>query len=113
MDLLDILIFAEIQVRTTFLGTLSLTVPIAYVSSSKVVGKVYLQPIMNKSSPWGHMDFEFDMLGVVGKLMKYVVHSSKQFFYFILKYFSSQWVPKQQVTNYCLSQGILGLKKEP
>jgi hypothetical protein len=29
MDLFDTLTFAEIQVRTTFLGTLSLTVPIA------------------------------------------------------------------------------------
>ena len=52
------------------MGTLSLTVPIAYVSSSKVVGKVYLQPILNKSLPWVHMDFEFDMLGDVEKLVK-------------------------------------------
>jgi hypothetical protein len=37
-----------------------------------------LQPILNKTSPWAHMELEFDMLGVPGKLLKYVVHLSKR-----------------------------------
>jgi hypothetical protein len=37
-----------------------------------------LQPILNKNTPQAHMELEYDMLGVAGKLMKYVVHSSKR-----------------------------------
>jgi hypothetical protein len=35
-----------------------------------------LQPIVNKNSPWAHMELEFDMLGVVRMLAKYAVHMS-------------------------------------
>jgi hypothetical protein len=36
-----------------------------------------LIPVLNKTSPRAHMKFELDVLGVLGKLVKYVVHSSK------------------------------------
>jgi hypothetical protein len=35
-------------------------------------------PIFNKNSPWAHTESEPDVLGVHGKLVKYVVHSSKR-----------------------------------
>jgi hypothetical protein len=35
-------------------------------------------PILNKTSPRAHMKSELDVLGVLGKLVKYVVHSSKK-----------------------------------
>jgi hypothetical protein len=47
-------------------------------SSSKNTRKINLKPVMNKTSPWAHIKSEFDVLGVPGKLMKYVVHSSKR-----------------------------------
>jgi hypothetical protein len=37
-----------------------------------------LIPIFNKNSPQAHTESEFDMLGVHGKLVKYVVHLSKR-----------------------------------
>jgi hypothetical protein len=37
-----------------------------------------LQPILNKNSPWTHVESEFDMLGNVGKFVIYVVHLSKR-----------------------------------
>jgi hypothetical protein len=33
-----------------------------------------VQPILNKNSPWAHMESEFGVLGVAKKLVKYVVH---------------------------------------
>jgi hypothetical protein len=50
----------------------------AWKSSSKNIGKMSLIPVFNKNSPWAHMESEFDVLGVHGKLVKYVVHSSKR-----------------------------------
>jgi hypothetical protein len=47
-------------------------------SSSKNTGKMSLIPVFNKNSPWAHMKLELDVLGVHGKLVKYVVHSSKR-----------------------------------
>jgi hypothetical protein len=35
-------------------------------------------PILNKTSPWAQTKSELDVLGVPGKLVKYVVHSSKR-----------------------------------
>jgi hypothetical protein len=68
-----------------------------------------LIPIFNKNSPWAHTESEFDVLGVHGKLVKYVVHSSKR--KKIEKiYFSSHKLPKQQSTSFW-SQGILGVKR--
>jgi hypothetical protein len=34
--------------------------------------------VFNKKSPWAHMELELGVLGVHGKLVKYVVHSSKR-----------------------------------
>jgi hypothetical protein len=48
------------------------------------------------------------MLGVHGKLVKYVVHSSKRK-KINKNYFSSHKLPKQQSTSFW-SQGILGVK---
>jgi hypothetical protein len=64
--------------------------------------------VFNKNLPRGHTKSELDVLGVHGKLVKYVVHSSKR------KngkknYFSSHKLPKQQSTSFW-SQGILGVK---
>jgi hypothetical protein len=43
-------------------------------SSSENTGKMSLVPIFNKNSPWAHIKSELDVLGVHGKLVKYVVH---------------------------------------
>jgi hypothetical protein len=46
-----------------------------------------LKLILNNNSPQAHMESEFDVLGVPGKLVKYVVHSSKRknrFLFFFL-----------------------------
>jgi hypothetical protein len=37
-----------------------------------------LIPVFNKNSPQAHKESELDVLGVHGKLMKYVVHLSKR-----------------------------------
>jgi hypothetical protein len=37
-----------------------------------------LIPILNKTSPWAQTESELGMLGVHGKLVKYVIHSSKR-----------------------------------
>jgi hypothetical protein len=37
-----------------------------------------LQPILNKTSPWAHMESELDMLGVARKLVKYVAYLSNR-----------------------------------
>jgi hypothetical protein len=47
-------------------------------SSSENIGKMSLVPIFNKNSPWAHTQSELDMLGVHGKLVKYIVHSSRR-----------------------------------
>jgi hypothetical protein len=46
-------------------------------SSLENSGKLSSQPILNKNSPWIHTESELDVLGVFGKLVKYVVHLSK------------------------------------
>jgi hypothetical protein len=62
--------------------------------------------LLNKNLPRAHRESKFDVLGVHGKLVKYVVNLSKK-----LKknYFSSLKLPKQQLTSFW-SQGILGIK---
>jgi hypothetical protein len=64
--------------------------------------------VFNKNSPWAHTESELGVLGVHGKLVKYVVHLSRRK---KLKrnYFSSHKLPKQQSTSFW-SQGILGVK---
>jgi hypothetical protein len=34
--------------------------------------------VFNKNSPWAHIELELGVLDVHGKLVKYVVHSSKK-----------------------------------
>jgi hypothetical protein len=46
--------------------------------SSKNTGKMSSMPVFNKKLPRVHMVSEFDVLGVHGKLEKYVVHLSKR-----------------------------------
>jgi hypothetical protein len=47
-------------------------------SSSKNTGKMSLIPVFNKTSPQAQMDSELDVLGISGKLLKYVVHLLKK-----------------------------------
>jgi hypothetical protein len=66
--------------------------------------KMNLKPILNKTSPWAHTELEFDMLGVIRKLAKYVVHlSNEKRFFFLHK------LLKLQSTDFWF-QGILGIK---
>jgi hypothetical protein len=51
---------------------------VACRSSSENTGKMSLIPIFNKNSSQAHAESEFDVLGIHGKLVKYVVHSSKR-----------------------------------
>jgi hypothetical protein len=48
-----------------------------YRSSSKNIGIMNLKPILNKTLPQAHMELEFDVLGVPGQFVKYIVHLSK------------------------------------
>jgi hypothetical protein len=68
-------------------------------SSSKNTKKMNLIPVLNKTSPRAHTESELDMLDVLGKLVKYVVHWSNYLFIF------SHKVPKLQSTSFW-SQGI-------
>jgi hypothetical protein len=47
-------------------------------SSLENTGKMSLIPVFNKNSPRAHTELELDVLGVHGKLVKYVVHSFKR-----------------------------------
>jgi hypothetical protein len=47
-------------------------------SSSKNTGKMNLILVLNKTSPQAHTKSELGVLGVHGKLVNYVVHSSKR-----------------------------------
>jgi hypothetical protein len=47
-------------------------------SSLENTGKMSLIPVFNKNLPWAHTESELDVLGVHGKLVKYVVHLSKR-----------------------------------
>jgi hypothetical protein len=47
-------------------------------SSSKNTGKMSLIPVFNKTSPWAYTESELDVLGIDGKLVKYVVHLSRR-----------------------------------
>jgi hypothetical protein len=47
-------------------------------SSFENTRKMSLIPFFNKTSPWAHTESELDVLGVHGKLVKYVVHLSKR-----------------------------------
>jgi hypothetical protein len=61
-----------------WLATLGLYNNVAkHKSSSKNARKLNLQPILNKKSPWVHMESDFEVLGIAIKLAKYVIHLSK------------------------------------
>jgi hypothetical protein len=47
-------------------------------SSSENTGKMSLIPIFNKNSPPAHTESKLDVLGIHGKLVKYVVQLSKR-----------------------------------
>jgi hypothetical protein len=47
-------------------------------SSLENTGKMSLIPVFNKNSPRAHMESELNVLGVHGKLVKYVVHLFKR-----------------------------------
>jgi hypothetical protein len=47
-------------------------------SSLENTGKMNLIPILNKTPPWVHTELELDVFGDLGKLVKYVLHSSKR-----------------------------------
>jgi hypothetical protein len=47
-------------------------------SSLENTGKMSLIHVFNKNSPQAHTESELGVLGVHGKLAKYVVHSSKR-----------------------------------
>jgi hypothetical protein len=47
-------------------------------SSSENRGKMSLIPVFNRNLPRAHTESELDVLGVLGKLVKYVVHSFKR-----------------------------------
>jgi hypothetical protein len=51
---------------------------VACRSISENTRKMSLIPVFNKTSARAHMELELDVLGVHGKLVKYVVHSSKR-----------------------------------
>jgi hypothetical protein len=80
-------------------------------SSSKNTGKMNLILALNKNSSRAHTESELDVLGVHGKLVKYVVHSSRKK-KMKKNYFSSHMLPKQQSTNFW-SQRILGVNHSP
>jgi hypothetical protein len=54
--------------------------------------------VFNKNSPRAHTESELNVLGVHGKLVKYVVHSSKRK-KLRKNYFSSHKLPKHQSTS--------------
>jgi hypothetical protein len=47
-------------------------------SSSKNTRKMNLIPNLNKTSPLAHTEPELDVVGVPGKLKKYVIYLSKR-----------------------------------
>jgi hypothetical protein len=47
-------------------------------SSLENTGKINLMLVLNKTSLRAHTELELDMLGIPGKLVKYVVHSFKR-----------------------------------
>jgi hypothetical protein len=61
-----------------FLRTLPFSHMAACRSSLENTWKMSLIIDFNKNSPWAHTESELDVLGIHGKLVKYVVHSSKR-----------------------------------
>ena len=61
-----------------FLSTLPFNHMLSHRSSLENTRKMNLKPILNKTSPRAHRESKFDVLGVCGKLVKYVDNSSKR-----------------------------------
>jgi hypothetical protein len=74
-------------------------------SSLENTGKMNLEPILNKNSPWTHMKLELDVLGVARKLVNYV-HLSKRKNWKKKTFFSQ--VAQKENNQFC-SEGILGV----
>jgi hypothetical protein len=83
----------------------------AYRCSSENTGKFSLTLVFNKNLPRAHMESEFDVLGIHGKHVKYVVHLSKRNKLKKIEKnnFSSHKLPKHQSISFW-SKGILGVK---
>jgi hypothetical protein len=79
----------------------------AYRSFPTNTWEINFQTILNKTLPQARMELEFDMLGVAGKLVRYVVYLQKKGTKWF-KYFFSHSVPKYLTSNFW-SQGILGV----
>jgi hypothetical protein len=47
-------------------------------SSSKNTEQMNLLPVFNKNSPQAHIESKLDVLGILGKLVKYTVHLSRR-----------------------------------
>jgi hypothetical protein len=47
-------------------------------SSSRNIGEMNLKLVLKKTSPQVHMESELEILGVLGKLVKYIVHLFKR-----------------------------------
>jgi hypothetical protein len=65
-----------------------------------------LIPVFNKNSQRAHTESEFDMLGVHGKLVKYVVHLSKEKIDF-LKFFFTQ-AAQTAIDQFLVSRNFRG-----
>jgi hypothetical protein len=50
----------------------------AYRNSSENTREMNLIPVFSKTSPQAYMESKLDVLDVLGKLVKYVVHLSKR-----------------------------------
>jgi hypothetical protein len=79
---------------------------VAFRSSSKNTGKMSLIPIFNKNSPRAHMKLELDVRDVHGKLVKYVVHSSKRKIEKIL--FSVTQVAQTRIDQFLVPKNFRG-----
>jgi hypothetical protein len=67
---------------------------VACRSSSENIGKMNLILILNKNSPRAHTELELDVLGILGKLGKYVIQLSKK----ILNFFKFFYTQAAQIT---------------
>jgi hypothetical protein len=63
-----------------FSSTLPFNTWVVLTTPQKIIGKMNLQSLLNKNSPWIDIDNRIgcDMLGVAKKLVKYVVCLSKK-----------------------------------
>jgi hypothetical protein len=78
-------------------------------SSSKNTRKMNSIPVLNNTSPRAHTESELDVLGVHGKLVKYVVHSFKRKRKRNKKNSSHKLLKQQSISFW--PQGILGIKE--